>query len=84
MTSVELTIDGMTCASCAHRIETKLSKLDGVTATVNFATERARVEYGDAVTHEQLVARRPATRRIYPRRLPPLTRILATCLGKGC
>jgi Cu+-exporting ATPase len=56
MTSVELTIDGMTCASCAHRIETKLSKLDGVTATVNFATEKARVEYGDAVTPEQLVA----------------------------
>ncbi len=56
MTSVELTIDGMTCASCAHRIETKLGKLDGVSATVNFATEKARVEYGDAVTPEQLVA----------------------------
>ncbi|PXX08098.1 heavy metal translocating P-type ATPase [Mycolicibacterium moriokaense] len=56
MTSVELTIDGMTCASCAHRIETKLSKLDGVTATVNFATEKARVEYSDPVTPQQLVA----------------------------
>jgi Cu+-exporting ATPase len=56
MTSVELSIDGMTCASCAHRIEKKLNKLDGVTATVNFATEKARVEYGDEVTPEQLVA----------------------------
>src|ERR1700754_388497 len=56
MTSVELSIDGMTCASCAHRIETKLNKLDGVTATVNFATEKARVEFGTAVTPEELVA----------------------------
>ena len=56
MTSVELSIDGMTCASCAHRIEKKLNKLDGVTATVNFATEKAHVEYGDTITHEQLVA----------------------------
>src|SRR6476660_9719741 len=56
MTSVELSIDGMTCASCAHRIEKKLNKLDGVTATVNFATEKAHVEYGDSVTADQLVA----------------------------
>ncbi|MBP1816548.1 cadmium-translocating P-type ATPase [Mycobacterium sp. OAE908] len=56
MTSVELAIDGMTCASCAHRIEKKLNKLEGVTATVNFATEKAHVEYGDAVTAGQLVA----------------------------
>jgi Cu+-exporting ATPase len=56
MTSVELSLDGMTCASCAHRIEKKLNNLDGVTATVNFATEKARVEYGDEVTPEQLVA----------------------------
>jgi len=42
---VELPITGMTCASCANRIERKLNKLDGVTATVNYATERARVEF---------------------------------------
>jgi P-type Cu+ transporter len=54
--AVELSIDGMTCASCAHRIEKKLNRLDGVTATVNFATEKAHVEYGNAVTPEQLVA----------------------------
>ncbi|MBI5338088.1 MAG: copper-translocating P-type ATPase [Mycolicibacterium rufum] len=56
MTSVELAIDGMTCASCAARVEKKLNKLDGVTATVNFATEKARVEYGGAVTPDDLVA----------------------------
>ncbi|KGI69336.1 heavy metal translocating P-type ATPase [Mycolicibacterium rufum] len=56
MTSVELAIDGMTCASCATRVEKKLNKLDGVTATVNFATEKARVEYGGDVTPDELVA----------------------------
>jgi len=54
--AVELSIDGMTCTSCAHRIEKKLNKLDGVIATVNFATEKAHVEYGDGVTPDQLVA----------------------------
>jgi Cu+-exporting ATPase len=42
---VELSIGGMTCASCATRIERKLNKLDGVTATVNFATEKAKVSF---------------------------------------
>ena len=42
-TGVELVIGGMTCASCAMRIEKKLNKLDGITATVNYATEKARV-----------------------------------------
>jgi Cu+-exporting ATPase len=42
-TSLELEIGGMTCASCAMRIEKKLNKLDGVAATVNYATEKARV-----------------------------------------
>ncbi|MGE2732401.1 heavy metal translocating P-type ATPase [Mycolicibacterium vaccae] len=56
MSSVELSIGGMTCASCAARVEKKLNKLDGVTATVNFATEKARVEYGADVTPDQLVA----------------------------
>ena len=43
--AVELTIGGMTCASCAARVEKKLSKLDGVSATVNFATGTARVRF---------------------------------------
>jgi Cu+-exporting ATPase len=53
---VELPITGMTCASCANRIERKLNKLDGVTATVNYATEKARVEFDPgAVAPEQLL-----------------------------
>ncbi|MGR7026481.1 heavy metal translocating P-type ATPase [Geodermatophilus sp. URMC 62] len=46
----------MTCASCAARIEKKLNRLDGVTATVNYATEKARVSFGDGVALEDLVA----------------------------
>ncbi|HEX8496502.1 MAG TPA: heavy metal translocating P-type ATPase [Actinomycetales bacterium] len=46
---VELTITGMTCASCANRIERKLNKLEGVSATVNYATEKARVSVADGV-----------------------------------
>ncbi|MBC6445948.1 heavy metal translocating P-type ATPase [Actinokineospora xionganensis] len=42
---VELAISGMTCASCAARIERRLNKLDGVTAAVNYATEKAKVTY---------------------------------------
>ena len=45
--SVELRIGGMTCASCANRIERKLNKLDGVAATVNYATEKATVTVPD-------------------------------------
>jgi Cu+-exporting ATPase len=52
---VELAITGMTCASCAMRIEKKLNKLDGVTATVNYATEKAKVFYADGVEPEQLI-----------------------------
>ncbi|SHK36653.1 Cu+-exporting ATPase [Pseudonocardia thermophila] len=43
VTEIELSIGGMTCASCANRIERKLNKLDGVTASVNYATEKARI-----------------------------------------
>ncbi|MET7296728.1 heavy metal translocating P-type ATPase [Streptomyces griseoloalbus] len=42
---VELLIGGMTCASCAARVEKKLNRMDGVTATVNYATEKARITY---------------------------------------
>ncbi|MFE6645244.1 heavy metal translocating P-type ATPase [Nocardioides sp. NPDC057772] len=42
-TDFELEINGMTCASCANRIERKLNKLDGVAATVNYATEKAKI-----------------------------------------
>jgi Cu+-exporting ATPase len=53
---VDLTIDGMTCASCAARIEKRLNKLDGVTASVNFATERASVDFPATVARDDLVA----------------------------
>ncbi|WP_166429222.1 heavy metal translocating P-type ATPase [Mycolicibacterium obuense] len=56
VTSLDLSIDGMTCASCAARVEKKLNKLDGVAATVNFATEKARVTYDGHVTTDQLLA----------------------------
>ena len=55
-TDVELAITGMTCASCANRIERKLNKLDGVTATVNYATEKARVSYPESVTTNDLLS----------------------------
>ncbi|MFW3169622.1 heavy metal translocating P-type ATPase [Geodermatophilus sp. CPCC 206100] len=53
---LELAIGGMTCASCAARIEKKLNKLEGVTATVNYATEKARVSYAGPVTPADLIA----------------------------
>jgi Cu+-exporting ATPase len=55
MTALELPITGMTCASCANRIERKLNKIDGVTATVNYATERAKVRFDAGVAPEQLI-----------------------------
>jgi len=56
VTEIELAIGGMTCASCANRIERKLNKLEGVTATVNYATEKARVRAPDGVDPAVLVA----------------------------
>ncbi|MDQ4008179.1 MAG: heavy metal translocating P-type ATPase, partial [Actinomycetota bacterium] len=53
--AVELDIRGMTCASCASRIERKLNRLDGVTATVNYATERAKVTFPSSLTPQDLV-----------------------------
>ena len=54
-TATELLITGMTCASCANRIERKLNKLDGVTASVNYATEKASVTHVPDISHERLV-----------------------------
>jgi len=56
VTEIELAIGGMTCASCANRIERKLNKLDGVTASVNYATEKARVHAPEGVDPATLVA----------------------------
>ncbi|WP_426501137.1 heavy metal translocating P-type ATPase [Streptomyces sp. D54] len=60
--AVELAIGGMTCASCAARIEKKLNRMDGVEATVNYATEKAKVTYlGADVSVEDLIATVEAT-----------------------
>ncbi|WP_405425033.1 heavy metal translocating P-type ATPase [Streptomyces erythrochromogenes] len=56
ITAVELSIGGMTCASCAARIEKKLNRMDGVEATVNYATEKAHVSYGADVAVADLIA----------------------------
>jgi Cu+-exporting ATPase len=66
---VDLDVTGMTCAACAARIERRLNKLDGVSATVNYATERARVELGrSGLTAGDVIAAIEATG--YGARLP--------------
>jgi Cu+-exporting ATPase len=55
-TTIELEIGGMTCASCANRIEKKLGKLDGVEASVNYATEKARVSVPEGYDPQLLIA----------------------------
>ncbi|GAA0466708.1 carbonate dehydratase [Paractinoplanes deccanensis] len=53
---IELSIGGMTCASCAARIEKKLNRMEGVTATVNYATEKATVTVEGDATAADLIA----------------------------
>ncbi|NUK55503.1 heavy-metal-associated domain-containing protein, partial [Streptomyces lunaelactis] len=53
---VELTISGMTCASCAARVEKKLNRMDGVSAAVNYATEKAKISYPHGVEVADLIA----------------------------
>ena len=52
----ELLLTGMTCASCANRIERKLNKVEGVTASVNYATEKAKVSFDETVSTDDLIA----------------------------
>jgi Cu+-exporting ATPase len=56
MSTTDLLIGGMTCASCATRVERKLNRLDGVTATVNLATETARVSFPAGLSVADLIA----------------------------
>ena len=65
---IDLDISGMTCSSCAARIEKRLNKVEGVTATVNYATEKAAVTFQDGVAPEDLVAQVEAAG--YTARLP--------------
>ncbi len=59
--SVTLAVGGMTCASCAAGIEKKLNRIEGVTASVNFATEQATIQFPDTMSAEELVAAVEAT-----------------------
>src|SRR5690554_4762922 len=67
--SIELKIGGMTCASCAMRIEKKLNRLEGVEATVNYATEKARVHVPAGYDAQLLIAEVEQTG--YSAQLPP-------------
>ncbi|MBM7440595.1 cation-translocating P-type ATPase [Streptomyces sp. HB132] len=68
---VELAIGGMTCASCAARIEKKLNRMEGVEATVNYATEKAGVAFADGVSVDDLIATVEATGYTARRPAPP-------------
>ena len=68
---IELSIGGMTCASCAARIEKKLNKLDGVSASVNYATEKAQVTSAGALDPQLLIATVEATGYTAATPLPP-------------
>ena len=70
---VELVVGGMTCASCATRVEKKLNRLEGVTASVNYATEKARVSYSGDVSPEVLIATVEATGYTAALPAPPAT-----------
>ncbi|QXC60629.1 heavy metal translocating P-type ATPase [Aquihabitans sp. G128] len=65
---IDLDITGMTCASCANRIERRLNKVEGVTATVNYATEKASVTFDENVEPSDLIAQVEAAG--YQARLP--------------
>ncbi|MGW2561532.1 heavy metal translocating P-type ATPase [Streptomyces sp. NPDC001514] len=69
---VELAIGGMTCASCAARIEKKLNRMDGVSATVNYATEKAKVTFEDGISVADLIGTVEATGYTAREPEPPL------------
>ena len=77
---VELAIGGMTCASCSARIEKKLNRMPGVTASVNYATEKAVVRYEEGVTVDDLVATVEATGYTAA---PPAPAVTAPAAGDG-
>ncbi len=79
---VTLDIGGMTCASCANRIERKLNKLTGVTATVNYATEKARVETADVPT-DTLIATVEAAGYTATLPAPPVPANTGDAAGNG-
>jgi Cu+-exporting ATPase len=80
---VELSIGGMTCASCAARIEKKLNRMDGVAATVNFATEKAAVSHAPEVAVDDLIATVERTGYTAERPTPPAEREPGETDGDG-
>ncbi|MEU5967825.1 heavy metal translocating P-type ATPase [Streptomyces globisporus] len=83
-TAVELAIGGMTCASCAARIEKKLNRMDGVEATVNYATEKAKVTFAGAdVSVDDLIATVEATGYTARPPAPPAAGTAAPPPGSG-
>ena len=81
-TDVELEIGGMTCASCATRIERKLNRLDGVEATVNYATEKARVKSSSGLDIQALIAAVASAGYTATAPLPPEALVLNTAPSK--
>jgi P-type Cu+ transporter len=81
-TRIELAIGGMTCASCAARIEKKLNRVEGVTASVNYATEKATVTLADpTVTAEDLIT--VVERTGYTAKVPPVPQPAGTGADPG-
>ncbi|MFE0577979.1 heavy metal translocating P-type ATPase [Streptomyces sp. NPDC058874] len=83
ITAVELSIGGMTCASCAARIEKKLNRMDGVEATVNYATEKAHVSYSGDVRVADLIATVVKTGYTAEEPAPPTPAAPAAAGGSG-
>lgn len=79
---IDLEVGGMTCASCAARIEKKLNKLDGVEASVNYATEKANVRVPEGVSADDLIA--VVEKTGYTAKLPaPRTHLHRLSAGEG-
>nr|WP_308284315.1 heavy metal translocating P-type ATPase [Streptomyces buecherae] len=74
--TTELTIGGMTCAACVGRVEKRLGRLEGVTATVNLATERAHITHPATLSTAELIA--TVERAGYTAEPPPPPRPVAT------
>ena len=81
-TDVELEIGGMTCASCATRVERKLNRLDGVEATVNYATEKARVKSSSELDIQALIAAVASAGYTATAPLPPEVPVMNTSPSK--
>ncbi|MEU6507814.1 heavy metal translocating P-type ATPase [Streptomyces sp. NPDC046942] len=81
LVTTDLTVGGMTCAACVGRVEKKLGKLDGVTATVNLATGRARVSHPPRISPEELVV--AVEKAGYTAALPEPPKQPETREGKG-